>query len=527
MAGDTTATTFTAREQRLRSDRSNWDNLWQQTTIFTLPKEATYTSTVTPGQERTRALFDSTAPRSLELFASFLHTLMNNPAQQWFSIGIENKTNSKTAIEHNQWFETTAVTMLNKMVTAKIYEHLHQAFMFLGCVGTACVYVEWFNGLQIRHFHMQNVVIQEGENGEVDTVFRQFFLTPRQARQRWRERAGVTEKDDKTPDEKIRFLHVVVPTSDPGLGEMADTNAPFASLWINTKSGTVVSSGHYEEMPYMVPRWYQTGDGEVYGRGPAMGVMPSIRMANRLQETLIRGSEKLADPPLLIPDGGMLSPVRMFPGGITHTDGQVKVDTLIPPGASRIDLGNVLLERTQTAIERGFFVQLFIDPDTSVKTATQVLQEADERQRAISPMVMRIQAEMYDPLIRRVFNVLFRNGQLPDPPPGLTELTLKIEYISPLVASQRQVEGLSLLRMYEGLVPWADVDPGTFDRFDTDEIALVMHRSSGAPSAVLRTNAEVKKLRQARLEREQQETQMVQTTEGADAAAKLISATSK
>lgn len=541
---DALAKAIIDREGAGRSSRANWETLWQSCARYTLPREATFTETVTPGHERTRQILDSTAPRALELFASFLHTLMNNPAQQWFKLSVRNVERPSAAVA--KWLELAEQRILTAMVKAKVYDHLHQVYLQLGSAGTSVLYTEGGLGLpfRIRGFHLKDCVLEEGEDGEIDAVFRQRFYSPRQAVQRWGEKAGEKVMElakqpkqgggftgyNRQASDHCRFIHAVFPLDEPGLGallprEIRDKEAPFASVWVNEKDAATISVGHYLEFPYQVPRWYRTAD-EVYGRSPAMAALPDIRMANRMKETILRGAEKLVDPPVLMPDGALLSPLRLFPGSITFTDGVVKPEPLIPPGASRIEVGNALLEQTQMAIEKAFFVPFFVDIDEKVKTATQVLQEADERNRAVSPMLMRTQSELYDRLIPRVFNILSRAGEIPDPPEDLGG-ELMIEYNSPLVASQRQIEGLSILRMFEALAPWHGVDPGVFDHFDPDEVAKITHRATGAPAVILRNETVIKRVRQARLQQQQQAEQMAQIEAGAGAAADLMTAAAK
>lgn len=534
----TLAKSIVTREQRERAGRLDLEGLWQRLALFTIPRRATFTEEVSSGVSRNRHVLDSTAPRALELFAAFLHTLLNNPATQWFKIRIEDdKVLNKDAVVQ-KWLQSTEKRMLDAMSSqsANLYPHLHQVYIDLGAFGTACIYVEAdaTDLMRIRAYHMADVIITEDYTGFVDGVYRQFNITPRQAKQRWPDRSlgkSIDKAEDKALDKPVRFIHAVFDVNDTELGplltkKLKARGAPYASIWVNALDGIKVGEGTFEEFPYMVPRWYKVR-GDVYGRSPAMTVLPSIQMVNRMKETILRGAEKLVDPPLLLPDGGLVSPIRLYPGGISFSEGTVKPEPLIPPGASRIEMGNALLEKEQEAIRDGFFVPLFITPGSPVKTATQVLQEVDERNRAVSPMLINTQAELFHPFISRVYNVLSRAGVFEEPPAALVGRTIDIEYISPLAASQQQMEGLSVLRLFEGLAPWHEVDPGIFDAFDPDEVAKVVHKASGAPASILRTKSQIADVRTARSEQEASQQALGQGFEGANALAKLISAQSK
>jgi len=535
---DPLAEALTRREAGRRALRATWEGLWKSVEQYVVPQSSTFVETVTPGIERNRDVLDSTAPRALELFASFLHTLLNNPAQQWFRIGIKNRPDLDDAVDVKQWREAVAKIMLTEMSSerANLYQHLHTTYLDLGAYGTAILYTEFRNGrLLTRSYHLYDCVVEEDNEGFVDTMYRQEKLTARQADQRWPDGAGVSiarELKGKAPaTTAFRFLHCVVPVSDREIGpllpqKVKQSGAPFASIWVNTQDQHTVATGTYEEFPYAVPRWMRMR-GEVYGRSPGITVLPDVRMANRMKGTILRGAEKLVDPPLHMPDGGLVSPVRLHPGGLTFTEGSIDIKPLIPPGASRIEMGNQLLEQVQRDIERGFFVQLFQTPDTPVKTATQVLQEVDERNRAVSPMLIRVQSELFHPLILRVFNLLTRAKLLPEPPESIRGEAPTVEYISPLTGSQRQIEGLATSRLFELLAPWAQVDPGVFDLFDPDEVARTAHAASGAPAKQLRTAQKVKVLRQARAQQQEQAAQQQQAVEGGKTAAALIAATNK
>jgi len=252
--------------------------------------------------------------------------------------------------------------------------------------------------------------------------------------------------------------------------------------------------------------------------------MPDIRMVNRMQETILRGAEKLVDPPLTVPDGGIVSPVRLQPGGITYTEGQAQPQPLIPTGASRIDVGGQLLQQKQTSIRQAFFVSLFMTQESPVKTATQVAQEVDERNRALAPMLLRLQAELLQPFVRRVFGLLARGGAFEDPPQGLDLSQVDADFVSPLTSSQKQEDALGVQRLMEIVLPFANADEGILDLFDIDEVGRVVQSGTGAPDSILRNEAEIRRLRNARAQQQRRQERLEQVNQRAEAASELTNA---
>lgn len=531
---DKVAEALCEREEEMRTERANWENLWQNVAKYVLPNDATFIEKLPGGLERTRWILDSTAPRSLELFASAMHGLLNNPALRWVKIGVEGDPAIMEVPENRAWATDVEDRILNALAgeEADIYSQLHTVYLGLGSVGTSCLFedVSRAGNLRVREYHMSDVVVDEGESEMVDTVMRRWRTTIRRARQRWPGLELGKSVDDgpggqrKKPGEVVEFMHVVVPASDPVVQDIParwrNLRAPYYSCWVNRTDRKTVKYDTYEEFPYMVPRWYKTR-GEVYGRSPAMTALPDIRMVNQMSATILRGAEKIVDPPLVIPDGGLVSPARLFPGGITYSEGTVEIKTLIPPGTSRIETGNQLLEQRQQAIREAFFTPLFATPESPVKTATQVLQEVDERNRAVSPMLVRVQSELFNGLIRRTYNLLLRAGRIPAAPPDLVGPKLKVEYVSPLIASQRQMEALSTIRLFEMMAPWMGLDRGIGDWVDSDQLFPVILTGSGAPAKIAKSVSKVKELRAVR----NQQVEAAQAAElglkGGEVAAKL------
>lgn len=525
--------------------RSSFVSLWRSCARYTLPNEDHFNEQVSPGVERTRYILDSTAPRSLELFASFIHTLMNNPASQWIKLGVEGEDPTTWTTDERQWFETVEKMMLSWLATdeADIYGQLHQVYTFLGCFGTSVLYVDEHRGaLRVRHHHLDDCVLEEDSGEQVNAVFRKRSHTRQQAIEKWgKDKLGKSFQNEPQDDptrwmaEKRTFLHFCVPVDDPLVKHLSAKTRRAAKLggwthvggWIDKDDKHIIEEMGWAEMPYIVSRWYKSL-GEVYGRSPTMTNLPDIRMVNRMSDTILRGAEKIVDPPIAVKDGGLVSPVRLAPGSITYVEGDTELKTLIPPGTSRIETGNELLKQRQQNIREGYFVPLFVTPDSPVKTATQVLQEVDERNRAVSPMLVRIQTELFHRLINRVYGLLSRSGKLPQMPGSLagnSRRRIKLEYTSPLIASQRAMDGLALVRLFQTMAPWGQIDPGIFDGIDIDEVGKTLHLASAAPAKVWRSDAKIKAAREERLKRAQEQQQAQMLLAGGDVAAKMAAAT--
>jgi len=514
LARDKVAEEIIRRDGERRASRATWEVLWQSIARYCLPNEASFMEQITPGQDRMRWVLDSTAPRALEMFGSFLHTLLNSPTSQWIKFGIEGEEElawSPAVRAYLEGLDRKVMALLSAPM-ADIYSQLHQTYLSLGAFGTAVMYMDTVGGqLRIRTYHLDDCTIEEGEDETIDSLTRVRKQSKRAALQRFKaDKLGKNFErlDDKKLSTTDRYLHAVIPATDPLVQQFPKARiargSAYHSVWVlDGEEKRVLEYGSYNTFPYMVPRWYKAR-GEIYGRSPAMTAMPDIRMVNRMSDTILRGAEKIVDPPLVVPDGAIVSPVRLFPGGLTFVEGGAEIKSLIPPGTSRIETGNQLLIARQQAIKEAFFTPLFVTPDSPVKTATQVMQEVDERNRALSPMLVRMQSELFSRIAMRALDVLRAAGQLPLPPVELQNRQIKLEYVSPLIASQKQLEGLAIARTFEQMSFWFQADKGIFDWIDTDKVAVRIPMANGMDASFIKSKTVVDQVRKARSEQEAQ-----------------------
>lgn len=538
---DALAKALIEREAALRGRRSEEEALWQLLARYCVPRKAQFTEKTSSGNLRDRQILDSTAPRAVEQFAAFLHTSLNNPTHTWFDLITEDALDgSKKYVPDStkRYIAEVKKAMMLAMTTgsARIYGALHELYLDLAVFGTGVLFVEpdpnLRGGLRIFNYFLGDVVVDEGDHGQIDFAIRKFCMTGRRARQRWPGAEVGKSIDDERADsgnygaKEFPFLHACFPSTDEDLVKLIPADRkprrpwPYYSVWINVQDQVTVAAGGYRNFPFMVPRWYKSGQRSVYGRSQAMTVLGDILMVNRMAETVLRGAEKLVDPPLVIPDGGIVSPVRLHAGGLTYAEPGFEIKALIPPGASRIEMGDALIEKRREDIREGFFVPLFVTPQSPVMTATQTLQIADERNKVTSPMVIRLQEELFDNLLRTVFEILDSQSALPPAPEELAA-PLRPRYLSPIAASVKQVEALAMMRVFESLAPWAQVDDGVFDKIDTAQIPEIAVKGAGAPAELLRTDTQMRAIQRAKEEQVQAEQAMAAAIPAMEAGAKV------
>jgi hypothetical protein len=510
------------RYQTLENQRYNWESHWQEIADYVVPRKADITKKRTPGDKRTELIFDGTAIQAAELMSASLHGMLTNASTQWFGLRFRDREldGNDTARE---WLEGVTDVMYQAFARSNFQEQIHELYHDLICFGTGVIFVEEDKETQIRFStrHIGECYLSEDPKGRVDTVFRKFKMTARAAVERF----GIENVGDKLakkvktePYLELEFIHAVYPRDEYDPVLKTKENKPIASVYIDPRDKIVLSEGGFDQFPYMAPRFLKASFEIGYGRSPAMTALPDIKMLNKMSETTIRAAQKQVDPPLLVPDDGFLLPIRTVPGGLNFYRSGTR-DSIQPLniGANN-PLGLNMEEQRRQAIRSAFYVDQLIMGTGPQMTATEVIQRTEEKMRLLGPVLGRLQAELLQPMIERVYELLSRQRAFEPAPEFMSGQGIEIEYVSPLAKAQRQGDVQSALRLVELMSPLIGLDPSIADYIDPDGLTKYMIRALTVPASAVRGDEEVEEIRRDRAEQQRQAMEMQQAMQAAQAA---------
>jgi len=285
-------------------------------------------------------------------------------------------------------------------------------------------------------------------------------------------------------------------------------NMPFQSIYFEYMNGHIISVGGFRELPYVIPRYLKAST-EIYGRSPAMNALPDVKVLNKMVETSLKAAAKQVDPPLLVPDDSMLSPIRMSAGSLNYyrSGSRDRIETLQIGQATSATLNQE--NQRREAIAKMFHVDQLVVSTNRTMTATEVIQRNEEKMRILGPVLGRLQSELLQPMILRVFNIMLRNRLFLQAPEILANQEVDIEYVSPMALAQRSQELQNLMR---GLEMFAQISPLAPVQDYIDENGLVKNIISllGLPAKMIKSDKEVMMLREQRAAAQQQQAEMMQ-----------------
>jgi hypothetical protein len=243
----------------------------------------------------------------------------------------------------------------------------------------------------------------------------------------------------------------------------------------------------------------------MYGRSPAMNVLPAIKTLNAEKRDFLAQGHKAVNPVLLTADDGIVD-FSMRPGAINKggvdDQGRLRVQTL-PIG--NISVSKEMMDEERQIINDAMLVSLFqILTETPQMTATEVMERINEKGILLAPTVGRQQSEYLGPMIHRELDLLAQMHLLPPMPAKLAQRrgNYEVLYNSPLAQMQRAQEVVGFMRTAEQIKEFVAItqDPSLLDPLDFDVATPEIARIQGVTESWLCDDDKIQQKRQARAE---------------------------
>lgn len=529
------------KQTSMQGRRGNWEQFWEQIAQRIFPNYARqfvgHNFYLVPGSQRTEEMIDCTGAIALMRFAAAMESMLTPRHSKWHYLVPTDKTLKRNR-SVRLWFEDVTEILFDYRYSPKANyaSNKHEDYMCLGAFGTGCIFVDKLfhqgqKGIRYRSIHLGQMYFLENHQGIIDTAYRRFSLTARQAVQQFGIKnlpESITNKAKNAAaiEEPFGFIHCVEPR-DEYLGEydpkrLDEAGMSQVSYYVAIEGQKLVQKDGYHTFPYCISR-YVLAPGEIYGRSPAMMALPSLKVLNEEKKTVLKQGHRAVDPVLLAHDDGILDSIALRPGSIVpggvSAEGRVLVHPL-PVG--QLELAKEMMEAERATINDFFLVSLFqILVDTPTMTATEVLERAREKAAFLSPTMGRQQSESLGPQIEREIDVLQQQGLIPPMPSMLRDAMgeYKVEYDSPLTRMAKAEEAAGLFR-YIGEAKEVAAVTGDLTMMDHVDFDVASPELLDIHSVPKRWQSSTEKL-QAKQEQRAQAAQQQQMVDAAPAAASV------
>lgn len=509
---------------QLQTYRHTFAAHWEEIAELILPTSRNtfeYGNFNWPGTKKTDRQVDANGMMALGKFSAICNSLLTPKNMMYHGLRVADDYVMKDR-NTRMWLErrTKKLFKLRYSPYSGFQGQISDCYTQLGAFGTKGLFIDEFDtsehpfrsGIRYHSIPLGELFIKKNHQGIVDGFCRWFRLTARQAVQKWglsRLPETLRPAYEKGSEALYDFIHRVCPRTDYDEERLDARGKPWASYYVSITGRCLMSEGGYRKFPAAIST-YATAPGEVFGRSPAMMVLPALKTLNAEKRTYLQQGHRAAAPVLLTTDDGItdfsLRPGALNKGGWSM-DGKPLVGTL-PTG--NFTASEKMMDMEKALIEDAFLVNLFQMAlnlkDLPQMTATQVIEITNQKGILLAPTVGN-QEDDLGHMIERELDVAEAIGEFDDDPmpPRLREAMRaghKIEpiYTSPLSRAMRAQEAAGFMRAVEFSKELINItqDPSHLDWADLDVAMPEMADIAGSPPSWTASEDKIAKKRQDR-----------------------------
>jgi hypothetical protein len=347
---------------------------------------------------------------------------------------------------------------------------------------------------------LSEIIPERTAQGKVDNVFREFKIPLRDIKEIWpvaklsanMERDLV--KDGGTEAELIECVYEY---------ETKAKEDKYVHVVFDAKEKHILFEEVLDSNPFIVFR-ESVIPGETLGRGRIMTLLPDIKTLNKIVEFNLRNAALAVSGIYTASDDGVINPytLRLAPGAIIPVGSNATDNPTLRPldRSGDFNMAQLIIQEYRELINNVMFAQPFGQlSETPVRTATEMGIRQEDLVQTSASAFGRMQSELLEPLLKRIVDILKKQGKIPNFRIDGKEVTIK--FTSPMSRTQ-DIEELSSLQMF--MQDLMMVGPElTQLTVKMEDLPKFMAEKRGVPASLLRTQAEQQ-------EKQQQVAQMAQ-----------------
>jgi hypothetical protein len=542
-------------QQRATMDtvRSSFVPSWRDLADNILPMRPRFMVTDTSrGQRRNQKIIDSTATFAIGTLSAGMMSGMTSPAKPWFRLTTPDPELNELA-SVKAWLQIVVQRMNTVFTKSNLYDILPELYTDTGVFGTGCfgVFEDDEDVIHCESYPVGSYWIATDAKGRVRTWMREFSMTVSQLVDRfggdgsepdWTRFTLGVKRDWEAKDFGQSYVvrHIITTNEEYDEGKLHAKYKQFASCYYQVdadmgRSGEeqFLEEKGFDEFPILAGRWSVSGN-DVYATScPGMIALGDIKQLQQQEKRGAQALDKMVNPPLVGPEPRCRQAVNILPGGITYNDERDGVKGLRALHEVNFHLADLEAKNDQkrAMINRAFYADLFLMLDSMEQsrtgsqpvTAEEIKAREREKLLVLGPVLERFNKDVLSPLIDRVFAIMARRGLIPDAPPELENVELRVEYIS-IMAQAQKIQSLATLERFSSYVSNLALNtqrPDVLDKWDMDQTVDVYADSAGIDPHLVRSDDDVAAMRQARAQAQQQQAAAERMAQMAPAAQQL------
>lgn len=535
---------YLERYDNYKTKKANWNNSWQLVGEYIHTRKQDFTGREPEGSFLNEEIFDTTAITARKRSSSALiGMLWNGKVKLKPTRDLEVLGNFDDYFSYITEVVNDQLNHPNAGLGLALNEYSNDVTSF-GTSGVG-VFEGEMSPLIFRPYSVQNMAIDEGLNGRIDTIFTEYKWTAKRLVQEF-DLNMVSEKTrglirDGKIDEKVSVLNIVEPRKEFDREKRNVQNFPYTDIWIEIDAKHMIAESGFHEIPISVGR-LEKRIGEIYGRGWGMQAMPDVLMINQMVEDYAIIAEKLGEPPLGLMSDGDLGAQEIDTSSralnVFRASGRLEGQSPIFPLYTVGDPSAILLfiQELRERISDHFNVDILLDfMNQKEMTLGETQIRNNLRFQALQGIISRQIAELFNPVITRSVNLLARMGLLGANPMDQESVTMlrRQDRVSEIIPEEiiqfiasgkpwfdiiyntpatRMQNAESLNGSLQLIQVAASLGPEAMDNVDIDEAMRYIADQTGVPDDIIRNSSEIEDIRDARGQAIQQQ-QLIENSE--------------
>lgn len=523
----------------LKAERLHWENDWKVIQENFLPFRGRFFMSEANRSQKTRinSSINNRGIMAVRTMRSGLMAGVTSPARPWFRLATTDPDMMKFR-PVKEYMEIVERMMRDIFAQSNLYQVLPNVYGELGTFGTAAMIAMPNYNDVVRFFPVTigQYSLATNEDQNVDTMYREFRMTSKQAMERFQGRVSETIKrayNEGNYTTMFDFCHAIEPNSNAKSNAIMGVDMPYKSVYFERGQSAVSFSEISKESGFgsfnvMAPRWETTGE-DVYGYGCGYFGLGDNKQLQIQEKRKGQAVDKMVSPPMKAPSTMKNVPIVGIPAGVTYYDstspsGGDGISPLyeVRPAIQELSLD---MERVEERISRAFYEDLFLmlaQSDRRQITAREIDERVEEKLLMLGPAMESMHNELLNPLIGNTYAEMVKANILPEPPDEIQGQPLKVEYISTMAQAQKMV-GIGSIERWIGFVGnVAQIYPDARHKVDAVNAVDQVGEMLGVPQKLIRPDEDVKNIIQQEAAQAQQ-AQALQTGMAGVQAAEMLS----
>jgi hypothetical protein len=441
------ATQLLSKYDKAKSNKNIWDNKYDEIFDLTMPDRNNFYNNNNPrynpaqGEDKRPTLYTSTGEQSADRFVNRIQSLLTPIGANW--IGLEAAAESEDADAINEQLDKISL-IANTFKAGSNFDANIAEFYYDLVAGTACLLViegDEGNPLNFKPIPINEIVIEEGVDGEVANVYRCFSMRKEIVKYQWVELNNMELADNPHDKEKtMELVECTYKDYETGI---------YHYKVIDKKEKKYLVEREYKTNPFIVLRWSKCA-GEVYGRGLGWKVKNDLKTLNLAVEYSLRALA-FSIPTLLAQqdasvdyDDFLLEPGAINPVPSTANNNPSVVPLQMPLNA---DIQQYNIDTLKMDIKKNMLDNTLPPDAAAPRTATEIAQRAQELNVDITSVFGRLISDFLRPCVKRIIDILQKFGYISQEfdVDQIDGLGFKIKINTPLAKQQTQGEVMGIL----------------------------------------------------------------------------------